>query len=209
LPSGGAYDLAGDPSNSARLFTNAGTNGVYRSDDTGGSWIKVSNAAMDALIGTASRVEVSVGMTNNVYVAIVGGVGRLTGLFRSGDGGGVWVALDLPTTTESGVVAGIHPGSQGATNLSIAADRTNANVVYIGGDRQPYVTEFTTGLPPWWPNSIGANDFSGRLFRVDASRAVGTQAVHITHTNTTSSSSPHADSRDMAIDANNKPAGIR
>jgi hypothetical protein len=202
LPVGPSYDLAGDPSNNARLFTNAGTNGVYRSDDTGGTWAKVSNAAMDVLIGAGGRVEISVGSANNDYVAIVG-AGKLSGLFRSGDGGGTWTALDLPTTTESGVVVGIHPGGQGGTHLSVAADRTNANVVYVGGDRQPHLNEFTTGVCPCFPNSIGASDYSGRLFRVDASLATGTQATHITHSNTTSSSSPHADSRDMAIDANN------
>jgi hypothetical protein len=200
LPTGVAYDLASDPSNNARLFTNAGTNGIYRTADTGATWTKVSNAAMDALIGAASRVEITVGLSNNVFVAIVGG-GRLSGLFRSGDGGGTWTSLDLPITTESGVAVGIHPGAQGSTHLSIAADRTNANIVYIGGDRQPFLNEFTTGLCPCFPNSIGANDYSGRLFRVDASMATGSQATHITHTNTTGGSSPHADSRDMAIDA--------
>lgn len=143
----------------------------------------------------------TVGTSNNVYVAIVK-AGQLSRLFRSGNGGGAWTALDLPTTTESGVVVGIHPGGQDGTNLSITADRTNANVVYIGGDRQPYLTEFTTELCPCFPNSIGANDYSGRLFRVDASLAAGSQAAHITHTNTGGSTSPHADSRDMAIDAN-------
>ena len=115
--------------------------------------------------------------------------------------GGTWAALDLPTTTESGVAVGIHPGAQGNTHLSLAADRTNASVAYIGGDRQPFLNEFTTGLCPCFPNSIGANDFSGRLFRVDASLAAGTQATHITHSNTGASSSPHGDSRDMAMDA--------
>ena len=201
LPTGAAFDLAGDPSNNARLFTNAGTSGIYRSDDTGATWTKVSDAAVDAALVGANNVEIAVGTSNNVYVAIVTG-GSLSGLFRSPDGGGTWTALDLPGTTESGVVVGIHPGGQGGTHLSIAADPTNANVVYVGGDRQPFLNEFTTGVCPCFPNSIGANDFSGRLFRVDASLAAGTQATHITHGNTGGASSPHADSRDMGFDAN-------
>jgi len=201
LPGGKAYDLASDPSNTARLFTNAGTTGIYRSIDTGANWAKVSDAAVDAALVGASNVDIAVGSSNNVYVAIVIG-GRLSSLFRSPDAGATWAALDVPTTTESGVVVGIHPGNQGSNNLSLAADATDANVVYIAGDRQPALTEFTTGICPCWPNSIGANTYSGRVFRVNASLAAGTQAVHITHTNTTGGSSPHADSRAMAIDAN-------
>jgi hypothetical protein len=199
LPAGATFDLASDPGNAARLFANAG-NGLFRSTDTGATWARVSNAAMDALLGAAGNVDIAVGNANNVFVAIVG-VGRLTGLFRSGDGGGTWAALDLPRTTENaGAVFGIHPGGQGATHLSIASDPTNANIVYVGGDRQPCFTESAgcnaPGVPPF-PNSLGAVDFSGRLFRVDASRAAGTQAATITHSGTAANSAPHADSRDM------------
>jgi hypothetical protein len=201
LPAGASFDLVGDPSDDARLFTNSSSNGIYRSVDTGGTWTKVSDVAVDAALAGAGNVEIAVGTSADVYVAIVTG-GRLSALFRSGNAGDTWTALDVPTTTEAGVAVGIHPGAQGNTHLSIAADRTNANVVYIGGDRQPFLNEFTTGLCPCFPNSIGANDYTGRLFRVDASLAPGSQATHITHTNTGGGSSPHGDSRDMAIDAN-------
>jgi len=202
LPAGPSFDLASDPSNNARLFTNSGNNGIYRSLDSGATWTKVSNAAMDVILtaGTAN-VKISIGASNNVYVAIVNSFEELGGLFRSGDGGLTWTRLDLPTTIENGVAVGIHPGAQGTTHLSIAAHPTNPNVVFIGGDRQPFLNEFTTGRCPCFPNSIGANDFSGRLFRVDASRPSGSQASHITHSNTHSGSSPHGDSRDMGVDA--------
>jgi hypothetical protein len=200
LPAGSSFDLASDPSNNSQLFTNAGANGIYRSSDLGATWTRVSNATMNGILaGGVGNVKISVGASNNVFVAIVTG-GRLAGLFRSGDGGGTWSSLDLPTTTESGTVFGIHPGGQGGTHLSIAADRADANVVYIGGDRQPSATE-AAGTTTF-PNSIGANDYSGRLFRVDASQPAGSQAVHITHSNTAGKSAPHADSRHMAIDAN-------
>jgi len=166
LPAGISFDLAGDPSDPTRLYTNAGTNGIYRSIDTGANWIKVSNAAMDALINLATNnIEIAVGTSNTVYVAIVNG-GTLAGLFRSGNGGGNWIALDLPTTVESGLTLGIHPGGYGYIHLSIAADPADSNIVYIGGDRQPGPGD---GAGIAFPNSIGAQDFSGRLFRVDAS----------------------------------------
>jgi hypothetical protein len=205
LPAGRAFDLASDPSNTATLYTNAGGNGIYRSTDTGATWTQVSNAAMNALIGGANNVEIAVGNSNNVFVAIVNG-GRLSGLFRSGNGGGTWTALDLPASVENGAATfGIHPGGQGRIHLSIAADPTDANIVYIGGDRQPCFTESTgcrSPVTPMWPNSIGAGDFSGRLYRVDASQPAGAQAVSLTHASTTSNSSPHADSRDMDVAAN-------
>jgi hypothetical protein len=168
--------------------TVGGLNGIYRSTNTGSTWTKVSNPAMDALIisGTTNNIEMAVGRNNNVYAAIVNS-GRLAGLFRSGDGGDTWTAFDVPNT---------HPGGQGGTHLSIVADPTNANIVYIGGDRADI-------------GVFGARDFSGRLFRCDATAVAGSQCVHLTHSSTVgpagggtlNMSSPHADSREMVFDA--------
>lgn len=209
LPGGVTHDLAGDAANPGRLFTSVvfanlvgGTNGVYRSTDTGASWTKVSNAAMDALLisgganGT-TNVEFAVGKNNNVYAALAN-AGRLSGLFRSGDGGTTWTAMDLPKTGPNNV--GIHPGRQASIHMSIVADPTDANIVYIGGDRQPFRAEEGLG-PPQFPNSIGARNFSGRLFRCDASLPEGSQCTPLTHVGTASNSSPHADSREMVFDA--------
>jgi photosystem II stability/assembly factor-like uncharacterized protein len=200
LPDGISFALAGDPTKPKRLFAHIGIAGIFRTSNTGGTWTKVSSAAMDGLLNQAVNVKISVGVKNNVYVAIAGSTG-LTGLFRSGNNGGAWVALDLPSTTEvGGVRFGLHPGRQASIHLSLAADRMDHRVVYIGGDRQPGSDEAVASAPRW-PNAVGALDFSGRIFRVDAARAVGSQASHVTHSNTTSNSAPHADSRDMAVDA--------
>ncbi len=195
LPAGLSFDLASDPTNPARLFTNAGPNGIYRSTDTGATWTKVSDAPMDGLIAAANNLEIVVGRSNNVYAAIVT-ASQLAGVFRSGNGGNTWTAMDLPATAEGG----IHLGRQGFIHLSLAADPNNANLVYIGGDVQ---------FGPF-PNSIGAQDFTGRLFRGDASQPAGSQWVHLTHSNTlgaagggtANGSAPHADSRDMDVAAN-------
>ena len=207
LPGGVTHDLASDPTNPARLFTSVvfanlvgGLNGVYRSTDTGANWTKVSNAAMDALLisGVTSNVEFSVGLNNDVYAAIANS-GRLAGLFRSGDGGTTWTAMDRPRTGPNNV--GIHPGGQASIHMSILADRGNATLVYLGGDRQPFTLEEGLPFPPQFPNTIGANNFSGRLFRCDASQAPGSQCTPLTHIGTASNSSPHADSREMTFDA--------
>ncbi len=238
LPAGVAYDLFADPTNPDVLYTasvfsaalGGGQVGVYKSLDQGATWAKVSNAAMDALIdnGTTnstgtSNIEIAVGRANNVYVAIINS-GRVGGLFRSGDGGANWAAMDTPSTNENGTVFDLNPGGgkgptpgstpeeiaggQGTIHFAMLADPVNPSLVYVGGDRQPGLNE-GTGAGPFFPNSIGANDFSGRLFRGDASQPLGSQWVHLTHSNslgaagggTASSSAPHADSREMVFDA--------
>lgn len=215
LPGGRAFDLASDPINPAILYTairDATTlNGIYKSTDTGLNWTRVSNAAINGLIldssspTPTSNVHIAVGNANNVYAAIANS-GRLVGVFRSGDGGAIWTQMALPQTNEGGTLHGIHVGGQASIHFSLVADPNNANVVYIGGDRQPGNGD--TGAS--FPNSIGADNYSGRLFRGNASFAFGSQWQHLTHSNamgaagggTASNSAPHADSRDMAFDIN-------
>jgi hypothetical protein len=221
LPRGPAFDLIADPTNPARVFTNGGPKGIYRSDDTGATWTKVSDAALDALLlpcrsaaeDCTKNLRIAVGTANNVYVGIANGHAQseLAGLFRSGDGGATWTPLDLPQTVEAGgAVFGLYSEGQAEIDFSIAADPQNPNIVYVGGDAQPAFDE-TNPSPPRsgcgvrsgsWPNSVGACTYSGRLFRIDASLPPGSQATHVTHSHTASGTAPHADSRNMAIDVN-------
>lgn len=293
LPGGTCFDLASDPSNQAVLYTSVkfagASNGVYKSTNTGATWSLVGSPAMNALILdsgsiTTSNVEFAVGNSNNVFAGIVNN-GRLAGLFRSGDSGGTWTAMDLPeivetttntitaatnaspivitsnghgqrtndrvqitgalgnsaangtwtitvidsnrfslngstgngTYTGSGVwqsVQGLEPnekpdvaGGQGAIHFSIVADPTNSNIVYVGGDRQPLSNGANVGS---FPNAIGALNYTGRLFRGNASLASGSQWTPLTHNFSDPDgvgiglpgTAPHADSRDMAFDAN-------
>jgi hypothetical protein len=207
LPTGNAVDLASDPTDTARLYLAViGTStarGLYRSVNSGANWTKVSDAVVDGVInggGGARRVEIAVGPSNAVFAAVVGSSGRLSEIFRSPDGGTTWAALGVPTMIEEGVAIGVHPGGQGGRHLSIAADPGNGNIVYIGGDRQPYASEGSGGSN-YFPNALGANDYSGRLFRGDAAAAPASRWSPLTHIGTAGNSAPHADSRDMAFDA--------
>ena len=209
IPRGAADALAGDPTDPSILYASlvlAGScdgdvNGIYKSVDTGATWSKISNAAMDALLTDSRRtnVDITVGTKNNLFVAIIPTRGKLGGVFRSGDGGATWAAMDLPGTLElpGPGFMGIHPGSQGRIHSSLAADPTDPNLVYIGGDRQPpgFMGQGS------FPNSLGALDFTGRLFRGDASAPPDGQFTALTHSGTLSGSAPHADSRDLAFDA--------
>ena len=217
LPFGRAFDLVGDPQEPTRLFTairdvvTAGSSGIYRSEDTGATWTKVSDPDQDDLLnspGFKVGANLAVGKpgpppdTLPVFAAICDGSGRLVGIQRTGDGSSAtpeWTELFVPT---------IHDGGQCDKHLSLAADPADPNVAFIGGDRQP---------PPF-PNDVGARDFSGRLFRIDASvsNPKNQQATPITHCapplrgtrscrgspRTASNSAPHADSREMVFDVN-------
>lgn len=206
LPGANAtWSVVADPGNLSRLYV-ATSSGVYRSDDTGATW--TPTAAIAALGGTTGNAKVVVhrqGGTSVVYVGFING-GQLAGLFASTNGGTAWTALDLPQTNEgTNGTQGLNPseedeedepGGQGGVHFSMAADPGNANVVYLGGDRQPL------GTGNSWPNSVGANDYVGRLFRCDRSLASGSQCAPITNNGTAGDTAPHADSRNMAWDAN-------
>jgi len=204
IPAGSTSDLSGDPTSLTQLYAavvGGAARGVYRSTDTGATWTRVSDAALDTAMAASTRAKLAVGASGQVFVAVVVN-NRLSNVFRSSSGAGTWDALGVPTTAEqNGVAFGIHVGGQGNLHLSIAADPTNANIVYVGGDRQPYFGEGVSGSNMFFPNSLGANDYSGRLFRADAAQPVATRWAPLTHSGTSNNSSPHADSRDMAFDA--------
>lgn len=209
LPAGATLDLAGHQSSPAVLYaavTSGSARGIFRSADTGATWTRVSDAGVEARmnVGTSGtrRTEISVGAAGQVFLAVVDDTGRLSAVFRSADGQAPWVDLGVPLTTEQdGIQFGVHPGGQGSIHLSISADPSNAQLVYVGGDRQPYFGEGVSGSTSFFPNSLGANDYSGRLFRGDASQPAGSRWTPLTHSGTPNNSSPHADSRDMAFDA--------
>jgi hypothetical protein len=227
LPLGRTLEMVGDPTDVHVLYsslTDAGdSNGIYKSSDQGATWTRVSDSAMNALfLDTGNRtdnVQMSVGRAHNVYVGIIDS-GQLAGLFRSPDGGANWTAMDLPQTNEQGTLVGLNPfedeeehpeheesddpGGQGDIHFSLVADPNNVSIVYAGGDRQPMGADDLGS----WPNSIGATNFTGRLFRGDASLAAGSQWTPLTDNFADPDGSgplpgtgPHADSRDLAFDA--------
>jgi hypothetical protein len=294
VPPAVAHDLASDLANPGVLYTgitygsfcSALPNGIYKSSDTGATWIKVSNPVMDTFIIDAITNNIEIAAAgNDVFVNIIQN-GQPVAIFYSGDGAGTWQQMELPRTPEvaplaiasltaatpivigtgaphglstnmeveisgvttpasangvwtityvnsttfslngsSGVppwsadgvwvkVAGLNPrvkpGGQGSIHASIRTHPFFTNQVYIGGDRQD------TDNLGFFPNFIGAMDYTGRLFRGDPTipptgKVPSPQWEHLTHSNavgaipgggTASSSAPHADSREMKFDAN-------
>jgi hypothetical protein len=172
LPTGAASYLVGDPGNANRFYAAIPTKGIFRSDNGGANWIQVNNGLTGTQIGSGN-IELSVSAADGqVYAGFVSG-GVLGSVFSSTDLGGSWTVI--------GAAPAIHPGSQGFNNFSIVADPGNANIVFVGGDRQ------------------ASSPFVGNLFRGDASSGSWDD---ITDTFGTLFTAPHADSRDMAFDAN-------
>ena len=227
-----AFDLVVDPRDADRMYATIGRQGVFRSDDGGATWRNASSH--DSLLTSAftSRVtrsgrfgdnnnaELAVGADGRVYVAVlIGGQANYIGF--TDDQGGVWTAMDLPLTRElNDAVDGLNPrfkpGAQGSIHFSILVDPDDSDTVYVGGDRQDlHFFELEDG-GFGVASSIGARDYSGRLFRGDAGiaptgEAPSPQWEHLTHRadvadvpggGTAHSSSPHADSREMVFDAN-------
>jgi hypothetical protein len=89
-------------------------------------------------------------------------------------------------------MVGPFPGGQSDDNFSLAVDPTDPHVIYVGGDRQPRAVIETAS---------GTLDYSGRLFISDLEYPVNKRFLPIVgdYANNTS---PHADSRVIAFDAN-------
>ena len=180
LSAGPVSDLVADPIVPARFYAAVRTVGIFRSDDSGATWTNVT-AGITGISATTVKIEMAVhnnGATNAVYVGIIGSGNTLASVWRSTTLGASWTQMDTPAT---------HNGPQGQIHFSIAADRNNANLVYIGGDR------------------ITSSPFTGNLFRGNASLALGSQLTTIMDGNANSGSgntTPHADSREMVMDAN-------
>jgi subtilisin-like proprotein convertase family protein len=208
LPTGEGFDVTGPSNATTTLYAAisdcfAANSGIYKSTNSGATWTRISTSTMNALLNDAVNVIISAGTSNQVFVGIVtaksSGPGyELSGLFRSGNSGTSWTSLDLPATTDGVTSYGLHPNGQGDLHFSLAADPSNSNLVYVGGDSQ--------GGP-----SLGG--FGGRLFRVNAANASGSQVTSLTHCpdptavcfgtqSTFGNTAPHADSRSIAFDAN-------
>ena len=193
LPSGGVSSLVPDPTNTLRFYAGlpnasggGASAGVYRSDDGGVTWTAV-NTGLTGL-STSRRILLAVGQgTGVVYSMIIGGTGSsntLQGVFRSANQGATWTAMGVPSPQ-------IFPGAQGIIHGAIAADPTDANIVFIAGDRQ---------ASPF-PNANGCNNFSASVFRGDASLLPGSPWQNAV-CNGANGTSPHADSRVFVYDPN-------
>ena len=175
LASGAVSDMAADPANTARFYISVigAAPTVWRSDNTGATWTDITTG-ISGLSSSTGTIRLGVGPSGVVFAAVVNN-GVLAGVYRSANNGANWTSMDVPA---------VHPGGQGTTNTALAVDPTDSNIVYIAGDR------------------ITSSPFTGNVQRGNASLAPGSQFSTIVNAGAASNSAPHADSRDMAFDAN-------
>lgn len=219
LPGAGfqVFDLVTDPTNSQRLYASVGGSGIYRSDDFGENWVNISSgdADLNEVINEVgvNNAEMAVAGNGRLYVMVmINGQANYIGYSDNpSTGAPTWTAMDLPQTEESdGETEGLNPrekpGGQGGIHSSILVHPFDPTIIFVGGDRQdgPF------------PNFLGADDFTGRLFRGDTTvdpdgEVPSPQWEHLTHSasiddipggGTASGSAPHADSREMVFNAN-------
>ncbi|MGZ5911119.1 MAG: WD40/YVTN/BNR-like repeat-containing protein [Reyranella sp.] len=118
--------LAADPNNQSIFYaavnsTVAGDRGVYFSSSAGANWSK----GLD--LGSGQIARLATGPGNSVVAGIYDSTSnKLVGLKLSKNGGaaGSWVDLAVPNTNSTG---------QASTNLALAIDKNNPNIVYVAG----------------------------------------------------------------------------
>ncbi len=170
-------DLVGDPGVAGRFY--AASNGtIFRSEDTGATWVTATGAGFTVVANARVLLSVHNSAGNDVVYAAVISSGALSNAYRSADQGANWTALGVPAIP-------LFPGGQGGVHGAIVADKTDPNTVWVSGDRQN--TPF--------PNGNGASNFSANVYR-NVSGAWQNMVM-----TGASGTSPHADSRVMAFDA--------
>jgi hypothetical protein len=190
LPSAGVSDLVGDPGVATRFYAavpstqSSTSDGIYVSNNSGATWSLTTGTGLTGL-ATSERILLTVhhdASNDDLYAAVIDTTGHLSGVFRSANQGSTWTAMGVPSPE-------IFPGGQGNLHGAIVADPTDPTVVFISGDRQ--------NSP--FPNANGASNFSANVFRGVFAGTTTWQNVVMNGANGTS---PHADSRAMAFDAN-------
>jgi len=179
LPALAATDLAGDPSNSQRLyaaFVGSG-GGVYTSPDGGETWQALGGgdfggATSSDVVDTADKIQLAVSPAgaNPVYAAVQ--EAGLSHLLRLNADDATWTKMGIPDAIKE----------SGRSLMAMTTDPTDAHLFYITGRKE----------------ELGGEKY----YRCDSSKPIGSQCDSIGgSTGTPNGTSGHVDSRDMEINS--------
>ena len=149
--------LAIDPANPATLYAGSYGNGVFKSTDSGGTWVRadtgLANPYINALvIGPAAPATLYAGTDGGVY--------------KSTDSGGAWVAVNAGLRNVSVGALAIDP-SNPATLYAGTWDglfkSTNSGDTWIAAGLGSYV--FTLAIDPSNPTTLYAGKFGPEVFK--------------------------------------------
>jgi PKD domain len=215
---GNAFDLVSDPTDNQRFYTAVAGGGIFLSTDSGLNWTNIS--AVDPILNnriltnnTNTKIAASP-VNGRIYVGVIqsnvegpdadvpSGNRPVYIGFREKQGTN-WTQMDLPITPDQ---RGLNPeegeeeeetGGQGVIHFSIVADHTDANTVYVGGDRQRLFRGSTIPNPvnPGGQASIDTTGDGVPDLSPQWQLLFGTGA-------TANNSAPHFDSRHMTFDRN-------
>ncbi|MDD2767765.1 MAG: sialidase family protein [Methylococcus sp.] len=216
LPDAGVSSLIADPAAPQRFYaaipallpsltgnasqTNTQQAGIYRSDDGGLTWSRTGTAPVGGP-DLSLRILLSLHNTegNNVLYAAVAVQKKKTdkkgkeetkdvwdSVFKSPDQGTTWTKLpDIPN---------VSPGAQASIHGALLADSADPKAVYLSGDVQTGPAD-GEGISVNNPNALGCTNWSANVYRYNGKK--WEPAV----CNGANGTSPHADSRNMAFDA--------
>jgi autotransporter-associated beta strand protein/YD repeat-containing protein len=183
LAAGQVTALASDSANrnffyAAVSATTATDRGVYTSDISGSTWTKV--LAMD---GDEAAKVVTGAIRGSVVAAFYNTdrnspeYNKITRIFLSRNSGATWTALQVPSGNSG----------QASTNLALAVDPNNPNIVYLGGAANTSADQPT---------------LAGYRLVLQADGSTGIYSL--TYTGTADGSAPHADARNFVFDRNGR-----
>jgi autotransporter-associated beta strand protein len=183
LPAGPAYSVVGQGTQLSPYYVTIAGAGVYKSVDNGAGWLPVqgptvsANQAARVSLGPNGSVAVAVFDTraNNGETAPTGG--KLVALYLAPDG----------TNFKTLQVPAVNTGNQANTNLTIAIDKTNPNIVYVAGDVSPIDGAVTLAA-----------------YRVTLQPDGKSVVQTITDDGTANNSTVHADARAFAFDSSGR-----
>ncbi|MFI5380371.1 MAG: WD40/YVTN/BNR-like repeat-containing protein, partial [Tepidisphaerales bacterium] len=166
-----------DPSNNHILYAAVPGKGVFLSNSSdpnkvGTTWVPVNGDLPPAIIAQSNYMDVAAG-ANSVFAAFFNSASSTPlGFFHSTNSGATWTPIDIPNDP--------NDSDQGGYPYlgHMSVDPSNPNVIYVAGGQVP----------------------AGGPYREDVSQPRGSQVTLVVGSGA-NGTSPHADARDFAWDA--------